>query len=67
MTKEKLLTCPKCESERVTLTAETSYMANTGDYFCQSVKTHDADSKATCLDCWWEGEHFQLVGYGEQA
>lgn len=62
----KDLTCPECNSTRVVLTEETSYFANTGEFFCHSVKTHDSDSKATCLDCWWVGKHFQLVGYGEQ-
>lgn len=62
----KLLTCPACGSEKVTLRAETSYMANTGDFFCHSVKTHDSDATSTCLDCDWIGKHFQLNGYGEQ-
>jgi transcription elongation factor Elf1 len=53
--------CPTCESERVTVTAEQSFMVNTGEYFCQSVKTHDSDAKATCLDCWWTGQRQQLM------
>jgi|GEM_PF-2866043 len=61
----KLLMCPNCTSEKVILAEVSSYMANTGDFFCHSIKTHDANSKATCLDCWWTGEHQQLSGYGE--
>ena len=59
------LKCPECESDRVTLTSEQTWMANTGEYFCESVKTQDSDSRSTCLDCWWEGRHAQLIGYGE--
>jgi len=59
------LTCPECESDEVTLTSEQSFMANTGEHYCESVKTHDFNSKATCLNCWWNGYHHQLIGYGE--
>lgn len=57
--------CPECESEKVVLVSETSYMANGGDFFCHSVKTQDSDATARCLDCGWSGRHDQLTGYGE--
>lgn len=60
-----LLTCPECESNEVTLVSEQSFMANTGEYYCENVKTSDSDARARCLHCWWEGRHDQLVGYGE--
>ena len=59
------LKCPECESDRVTLTAEQAWMANTGEYWCETVKTQDADAKATCLDCRWVGRHDKLTGYGK--
>lgn len=58
------LTCPDCGSNRVTLTHEQSFMANTGEHYCHSVKVQDPDSKASCLDCHWRGRHDQLTGYG---
>lgn len=64
-TTTKIMSCPECESDRVTLTSEQSWMANTGEYWCETVKTQDFDAKATCLDCWWEGRHDELTGYGE--
>lgn len=62
--KPSVLTCPECESDKVILKSEQSFMANTGEYYCESVKTSDSNAKATCLDCWWEGRHDQLIGYG---
>ena len=55
-----MLTCPKCDSEQVTVNAEQVFMANTGEHYCHSVKTHDDNAKARCLDCEWEGRRDQL-------
>ena len=49
------LVCPECNSEEVAVTAEQMFMVNTGDHYCHSVKTHDYDAKANCLDCNWSG------------
>lgn len=57
---EKFLVCPKCGSEEVTLTHVQTFMANTGDHYCHSIKTHDANSPADCIECGWEGERLQL-------
>jgi len=57
------LTCPKCGSDKVTLTHEQKFMANTGEHWCHSVKTHDDDSKSSCLDCGWMGLHRDLKGF----
>lgn len=54
-------TCPECGSPEVTLTHEQSFMANTGEHFCHSVKIQDPDAKADCLNCWWQGRHDQLI------
>jgi hypothetical protein len=61
------LTCPECTSDRVTLQEWTTWMANTMEHFCHSMKTQDDDSPSRCLDCGWVGEHRDLTGYGEQA
>ena len=55
-----ILVCPECDSSEVAVTAEQKFMVNTGDHYCFSVKTQDSDSKATCLDCRWEGQRYQL-------
>ena len=57
--------CPKCQSERVTVAHVQSFMANTGEHFCHSIKTQDADSPSYCIDCGWEGERQNLVVEGE--
>ena len=58
--KAEPLKCPECESLKVATTAEQMFMVNTGEHYCHSVKTHDADSKATCLDCRWTGRRDEL-------
>lgn len=55
-----LYTCPECGSEEVAVTAEQMFMVNTGGHYCHSVKTHDPEAKATCLECRWEGRRDQL-------
>jgi primosomal protein N' len=57
---DKLL-CPNCESDQVTLAHIQTFMANTGEHYCHSVKTQDSDSPAHCLECEWTGEHKDLV------
>lgn len=52
--------CPECDSEKVTLTYEQKFMANTMEHYCHSVKVQDSDSKSDCLDCNWTGQHYQL-------
>ncbi len=56
----ELLACPCCGSDEVAVTAEQMFMVNTGDHYCHSVKPQDADAKATCLSCRWEGLHKNL-------
>ncbi len=58
--KDPVLTCPDCGSTSVTVTEEHAFMANGGDHYCHSVKAHDSDAKATCLDCRWEGQRQHL-------
>ena len=62
----ELLKCPKCGSSNVTLTAETKFMANSGEHYCNSVKTHDMDAKADCLDCHWQGFNVALNNGGQR-
>lgn len=58
---EPTLTCPNCGSDQVVVTAEQMFEVNTGEHYCHSVKTHDADAKATCPRCRWEGQRQALV------
>ena len=62
---EDMLHCPECGSEEVAVTAERMIMVNTGDHYCHSVKTQDADAKATCLGCQWVGQRNQLLTHNE--
>ena len=55
------LTCPECKSAKIAVTAETMYMVNTGGHYCHSIKPHDPDAKATCLNCDWCGFRNNLV------
>jgi hypothetical protein len=57
--------CPECGGTEVTLTHEQTFMANTGEHYCHSVKIQDPDSKSWCTECNWRGTHDQLIGYKE--
>lgn len=61
MSEDKLLRCPDCGSDKVTVEWITTYMANSGDHYCHSMKTHDPDTKAHCLFCGWDGLRMNLV------
>lgn len=56
-----LYTCPECGSDQVTTAHIQTFMVNTGDHYCHSMKTHDSDSPARCLDCDWTGQRHQLT------
>ncbi len=53
--------CSKCGSERVTVAHVQTFMVNTGEHYCHSIKTQDSDSPASCLDCGWKGERHNLT------
>lgn len=55
-----MITCPNCDSDRVTVTEEQKFFVNTLEHWCHSVKAHDPNAKANCLDCGWEGERREL-------
>ena len=57
----ELLKCPECGSEEVTVSHLQRFMANTGEHYCHAVKTQDANSEATCLECQWRGRRDGLV------
>ena len=59
---EMKFTCPNCGSDKVTLTEVRRVMANTLEHWCFSVKPHDKESSALCVDCWWEGTRADLAG-----
>jgi len=54
------LVCPECGSDKVTVSHLQRFMANTGEHYCHSVKTHDANSESTCLNCHWRGQRRDL-------
>lgn len=58
---DELLKCPECESTEVTVSHKQRFMANTGEHYCHSVKTQDANSESTCLTCSWIGRRDQLI------
>ena len=62
--KEPVLRCPECGTDMVIIREEHSVMANTFEHYCHSVKAHDPDAKARCLDCNWKGERKDLVAHG---
>ena len=62
-----MMRCPECDSDNVALTAEQMFMANTHDHYCHSVKIHDDNAKATCLDCRWIGERKDLIAAARSA
>ena len=57
---DPILTCPHCDSDQVIVVEEHSVMANTFEHFCHSVKAHDPDAKARCLECNWRGQRQDL-------
>jgi len=59
-TKEPTYHCPECGSDQVTTEHHQMFMVNTGEHYCHSMKTQDADSPATCLSCPWMGVRNQL-------
>ena len=64
---DETLVCPECGSDQVTVTAEQSFMVNTGEHYCHSVKTHDDEAKARCLACQWTGHRGALVERSKPA
>lgn len=60
MSEEKILVCPECKSERVCTEYHQKIFVNTWEHYCHSMKAHDDDSPATCLDCDWKGIRINL-------
>lgn len=55
-----IVTCPECGSGKVFSTSEQMFMVNTFEMYCESVKPHDSDAQAGCLECNWRGRRDQL-------
>lgn len=58
---DEIFTCPECGGTEVTSAHEQMFMVNTGEHYCHRVKTHDAESRSTCLECEWIGVFDDLV------
>ena len=59
--KEPVLRCPECGTDMVIVREVRSVMANTFEHYCHSVKAHDSNAEAACLDCSWTGERKDLI------
>ena len=60
MENNDMLYCPECGSSEVASASEQLFMVNTGEHYCHSVKAHDSDARAICLNCYWSGKRIQL-------
>jgi predicted RNA-binding Zn-ribbon protein involved in translation (DUF1610 family) len=58
--KEPKLVCPDCGTDQVVVVAEQSFMVNTGEHYCHSMKTQDSDATSRCLECGWAGQRQNL-------
>lgn len=58
---DRLLVCPECGSDEVTVTVVTKYMVNTLEHWCHSVKSHDDNAEVNCINCGWDGFRSDLV------
>ena len=65
-TENQKLHCPECGSEEILAYEQTSFMVNTGEFYCHSVKAHDDDAKTRCMRCEWTGRRDQLTPTGAQ-
>jgi hypothetical protein len=55
------LICPYCDSNSVTVTEKQMFMVNSLEHYCNSVKSHDPNAEASCLDCQWQGIRSNLM------
>ena len=67
MMDNEILKCPECGGDNVAVAHVQLFMVNSGDHYCHSVKTTDANSEAVCLDCYWIGRRDQLVVANKQG
>lgn len=65
--KNETLCCPDCGTENVIVYEKHAVMANSFEHYCFSVKAHDANAEAECLNCDWTGERHQLKKHGGAA
>lgn len=61
MNDNQIFVCPECGSDQVTSEHHQAFMINTGEHYCHTMKTQDADSPSKCLTCGWEGELRNLL------
>ena len=64
---EPTYTCPECGSDRVTTAHIQTFMVNTGEHYCHSIKTNDSNSPARCIRCDWTGVRQNLVAADSQV
>jgi hypothetical protein len=61
--KEPVYRCPNCGSDNLLVYEQTSWVMNTGEFYCHSVKAHDSNAKVCCQDtsCMWVGERSEVM------
>lgn len=57
---EPFLHCPSCKSTNVLAEDISLFDVNTGNMWCNTVKSTDYDTVAWCLDCVWRGKRIKL-------
>lgn len=58
---DELLLCPECGSSKILGYEETAWWINTVEHWCQTIKMHDEDAKASCSECGWVGVRSDLM------
>ena len=62
---KNLLHCPECLSCEILVYEKTAWKVNEFEFYCHSVKLHDAYAEAKCQDCNWTGQQQNLEGWNE--
>jgi transcription elongation factor Elf1 len=57
------LTCPECGSENVMTYSQYAFDANTLELLYEIVKPHHPYAKAWCIDCTYQCQRRDLVGF----
>lgn len=58
---EPFLCCPNCKSTNVLAEDISLFEVNTGNMWCNTVRSTDYDTKVNCRDCEWTGIRGELV------
>jgi ssDNA-binding Zn-finger/Zn-ribbon topoisomerase 1 len=61
--KEPKYRCPNCNSDKLLVYEKTSFVLNTGEFYCHSIKSHDDDAEVRCqsIGCDWVGRLDEVI------